>query len=330
MKEKKNILILLAMFLLCMLFINAACGPPAMLQKSKEDKKMQRLRWALKELRFVAYSPSQFNPLPREFTPATEQTIQADLETLRPYFDGLITYSCNRAQGMDKIIPIAAKLQYKAVMMGIWNITSEDEINTAIRLAKEYPSLVVAVIVGNEGILRGPRNGYDYPTLEAAINKVREALPDVAVSTSEPIHEYGDEDLLSLTDFHAPNIHPWFAGGERRRDYRAAVDWVKDWVESLQEVSDKPLLVHETGLPSGPEPHASPELQKTFWHTLFTEMSNTKNYGIAFFEAFDAGEWKMETNPSDIPEVEISWGAFTNDRKPKPVVEVLPKVKQTL
>lgn len=291
---------------------------------------MAQLRWALKEVRFVAYSPSKFNPLLNELKqvtePATESTILADLKTLRPYFDGLITYSCNSAQGLDKIIPIAAELRYKAVMLGIWNITSEEEIATAVHLTKEYPSLVIAIIVGNEGITRGPR-GYDYQTLEAAINSVKEALPDIAISTSEPIHEYGNEDLRRITDFHSPNIHPWYAGDERRRDYRDAVDWVKNWVRRLHDVSDKPILVHETGSPSGPEPQASPELQKNFWETLYAEMPNTESYGIAFFEAFDAGEWKMKTNPSEPPEAEINWGAFTNDRDPKPVVKMLPKAK---
>ncbi|MFQ6116329.1 MAG: hypothetical protein ACE5NG_19905 [bacterium] len=323
MKETRNMLNILSVIsLLCMIFIDAACVP-----QETEDKKMERLRRALKEVRFVAYGPSQYNPLPQEFMPANELTILTDLQILRPYFDGLILYSCNSAHGLEKIVPIAATLKYRAVIMGIWNITSEDEIATAIRLAKEYPLLIVAIIVGNEGILRGPRGGYDYPTLEAAIKKVREALPNVALSTSEPIIDYGDEDLRRITDFHAPNIHPWFAGTERRRNYRAAVDWVKSWVKSLQKVSDKSILVHETGLPSGPEPYASPELQKNFWETLFAEMPNTESCGIAFFEGFDAGEWKMKTNPSDISEVEIHWGAFTNDRNPKPIVKVLPKVK---
>jgi exo-beta-1,3-glucanase (GH17 family) len=205
--------------------------------------------------------------------------------------------------------------------VGIWNITSDEEIATAIRLAREYPGLVVAVIVGNEGLLFGR---YDTAMLETAIQRVRAALPKVAISTSEPIGEYGDRDLLRMTDFHAPNIHPWFAGEERRKNVRAAVDYVKERVKALQSVSDKPILLHETGLPSGPEPHVTPDHQAEFWRLLFAELPNTRRCNVAFFEAFDAGEWKNTTNPSDVP-VETHWGAFTNDRQPKAVVKVLPK-----
>ncbi len=314
-----------ALFLTFFLFLSAIVfGNPL-----ESMNKMERLRWAFKNVRFVSYSPSIFNPLPGEFIPASESTILEDLATLRPYFDGLITYSCNSEQGGDKVCPIAAKLQYKAVVLGIWNIKSDEEVATAIRLAKEYPSLVNAVIVGNEGITRGPRSGYDYENLELAINKVREVLPNVAISTSEPIFEYGDEGLLGMVDFHAPNIHPWFSGTERRSDYIAAVDWVKSWVDRLQSASDKPLLVHETGLPSGPEPLANSELQLNFWKKLYAEVPNTESCGVAFWEAYNAGPWKMKTNPSDASQIEVNWGMFTNpltdgSRNPKPVLEALP------
>lgn len=319
MRETKYVL------LLAILAISLICAYTHAHDSQETPSKLVRLSSAFKEVRFVSYTSSRFSPLPDGFVPAAEPTILEDLKTLRPYFDGLITYSCDSSQGVDKVIPIAAKLQYKAAIIGIWDIRSEEELDTAINLAREYPALIVGVIVGNEGITRGPRLGYDYPALESAIRKVRRALPYVAVSTSEPIGEYGDEDLLRIVDFHSPNIHPWFAGTERRRNPRLAVDYVKRWIERLRAVSDKPCLLHEAGLPSGPEPHASPGLQRDFWGMLFAELPNTGFFNAPFWEAFDAGDWKTKTNPSDISEVESRWGGFENlTRNPKPVVEVLP------
>lgn len=291
-------------------------------EEKASEEGVKRLQRALKEVRFVAYGPTKYNPLPDQKMPASAETIREDLRVLRPYFDGLITYGSSPGEGIDQVVPLAATLHYKAVAVGIWDITSDEEIATAIRLAREYPAWVVAVIVGNEGLLFGR---YDTARLERAIQRVRAALPHVAISTSEPIGEYGDQDLLRMTDFHAPNIHPWFAGEERRQDVRAAVDYVKERLKALQSVSAKPILLHETGLPSGPEPHATPARQAEFWRILFAELPNTKRRNVAFFEAFDAGEWKNRTNPSDVP-VETHWGAFTNDRQPKAVVKVLPKV----
>lgn len=285
--------------------------------------KTERLRRTFKRVRFVAYGPTKYNPLPNQKQPASRETIRKDLQVLRPYFDGLVTYSCSPGEGLDQVVPVAASLHYKAVILGIWDITSEEEVATAIRLTQEYPALVVALIVGNEGILF---RRYDFSTLKHALARLRAALPEVALSTSEPISEYGDPDLLDITDFHAPNIHPWFAGEERRQNVRAAVDYVKERVKALRSISDEPILVHETGLPSGPLPYATPECQSQFWKTLLSELPNTEEQNIVFFEAFDAGEWKNQTNPSDIP-VETHWGAFTNDREPKAVVSILPRVQ---
>jgi exo-beta-1,3-glucanase (GH17 family) len=284
--------------------------------------KMSALQQALRDVRFVAYNPTQFNPLPEERVVATDETILADLRVLRPDFDGLITYSSHPDLGLDRVVEIASRLDYRAVILGIYDIHSQAEIQTAVKLSGNFPNLVVGILIGNEGITMGL---YNIDQLTAAFSRLRELLPSMPLSTSEPIHVYANQTLIDIADFHTPNIHWWFSGGDRL-DYEAGVGWVRDRIGELQARSDKPILVKEAALPSGPAPFATPEIQRDFF-ALLLETENTETLAIAFFEAYDAGEWKTRTNPSDTAAVEQHWGAFTNDRRPKPVVEILPKPK---
>jgi exo-beta-1,3-glucanase (GH17 family) len=300
------------------------CGPSTQeLPKETDRDGMGKLKHSLRDVRFVAYSPTVFNPLPDQRVPATAETIRTDLEVLGHYFDGLIIYSCITELGMDKVVPIAQKLGYRAIILGIWNITSQAEIQTAVDLVRSHPDLIVGLIVGNEGLTMGH---YDWEDIEVAVPHLRSLLPGLPLSTSEPIGAYGDIDLLDIVDFHTPNIHWWFSGDDRR-DYQGAVKWLQDRIAAIQSFSEKPILVKEASLPSGPAPHASEEIQMNFWKTLLETIENTETLAIAFFEAYDAGDWKTITNPSDVSAVEKNWGAFTNDRQPKPVVDVLPKIR---
>lgn len=281
---------------------------------------MERLQTAIQKDRCVAYTPLEYCPLAGSFTNATAQSIRTDLSVLKPYFNLLVTYSCNPDHGLDQVVPVAAELEMR-VVLGIWDVRSVREIEAAVSVTRRHSNTVVGIIVGNETQLRGETWG----NLESAIRLVRAALPDVPVSTSEPISSYGDDDLRAIVDFHAP-ICMWIFQGGNRLDAKAAVGWTKERINSLRELPNggKPILIKEHGLPSGPDPF-TPDIQKQYWEMWQKEMPNTEDHTANVFEAYDLW-WKPKTNPSDLGATEAFWGAWDGQRQPKVVVMALPKL----
>jgi len=309
--------ILTCILIFGLLISQIACGPPPDNSPAENTTSPDKLLETIRNVRFICYSPTHFDPNPNHKIIPTKESIQADLRVLRPYFDGLITYGLNN--GLEQIPAIAEEMAYRAIILGIWDIQSETEVNKAIHLAKEHPKLIVAICVGNEGLLA---NRYDFQTLETVMNQIRQLLPSIYVVTSEPIHSYGDSDLRRLGDFHFPIIHPVFSGGDKS-DPVAAAHWVFGRVEALRSYSQKYILVKESGLPSAGHPDCSPQRQATFWRTLLAGSIGTPNVGYSAFEAYDLS-WKARDTGS---EIEAHWGFWDANREPKPVVEEFKKLR---
>lgn len=285
---------------------------------------MDRLKQAFRATAFVCYTPSEMDPRPGHLKPATDLGIRADLQTLHPYFSGIVTYSCSAEQGMDRIVPLAERQGFQ-VILGVWDVKSVTELETAVRLARSYPKTVIAVIIGNETQLSGRA---DWASLEAAIRLVRAALPGMPLSTSEPISSYGNPDLRRIVDFHSPIAHWIFQGGDSQ-DVGQAIQWARRRIAALQSQTEggKPILIKESGLPSGPAPF-SPELQEQYWKTWRAGNPNTAQCATSFWEAFDA-PWKTETNPSQLTATEAHWGGWDEKRLPKRVIQSLPRRPET-
>ena len=136
-------------------------------------------------VRFVAYQPTGLQMVDGRATHADESSIAADLTVLRSRFDGLITYGA--LHGAERVPDVAARLGFKAVILGVWDVANEQEISNAIAAWTRHPRLVVGASLGNEVVFdqRG-----DFKTLEGAIDKVRAKAPGLALSTTEPFHVY--------------------------------------------------------------------------------------------------------------------------------------------
>jgi exo-beta-1,3-glucanase (GH17 family) len=276
----------------------------------------------------VAFNPSTFDPRKKvEDKEAFRASVRADLEALRPAFDGLVFYAFNK-----DITPVvmkeAQKLRYRGVLLAVWDVTSEAELKGVIDLAKEYAGeLAIAICIGNEGV---NFNRYKPEELTAALKRVTELLgkhrSQIPLTTSEPFGQYGQELFLEFGDFLAPNIHPVFD----RKDLGAkqAAEYTRERAIALAETAGKPVLVKETGFPHGGdvEKQFTPEKQEQFWAAYLREgrlAKLPKHQGgwISFaagFEAFDM-PWKVEE--TKIP-IEGSWGLLAADRKPYPAFSV--------
>jgi len=285
-----------------------AARPKRLLQRAE-----QHLADLFTRLCWIAYSPTNFDPTTTPIRWPSEDDVHEDLRVLRNAgFNGLVTYSSNyTSQGTpDQTLDIprlAQEAGFEGMIVGAWDPTDENELRVAEQ-ASQYP-VVVGYSVGNEGLdVR-----YDLETLVSAMERLRRTTGK-PVSTTEQVHDYYENSpLWTIADWIFPNAHPYFAG---YRDPQEAVEWTEKAFETLDSVSNKPLIFKEVGLPSGGDFDLN-ESRQAQYYQLLRETSVT----YVVFEAFDA-PWKHLGRPKSDgtypwPDPEPHWGIFTSDRTPK-------------
>ncbi|MEQ8326228.1 MAG: hypothetical protein RIE84_01705 [Parvibaculum sp.] len=289
---------------------------------------LARLQDAMAEGRFVAYQPTELKVWEGNPVQASEVSIRADLEALRPWFDSLVTYGSH--SGAELIPGIAKKLGFRAVVMGVWNPADDREVENAVAAWKAHPDIVAGVSLGNEMVLSGRGTWAD---LEKAIGKFRDRAPGLPLTVTEPFATYLDGadavPVLAKLDFLAVNVHPvfekWFADAPPF-----------NWADFVKQVTSRlaaerfcgPILVKETGIPTAPEEEGfTPQAQKAFFEELAKQMPPSRDLAFAYFSAFDA-PWRVydESAVAGHHPEEAHWGLFTEDREPKPVMEAVPEL----
>ncbi|AMV17348.1 exo-beta-1,3-glucanase [Planctomyces sp. SH-PL14] len=271
----------------------------------------------------IAYTPAELDPRNAANQRALKtSSVRADLEALRPAFDGLILYGYHEAC-TPRILAVAKDLKYRAVLLAIWDPRSQDEVDGVADLANTFAGdMAVGVLIGNEGLTF---NRYEEEDLFIAARRLRAKLPvGIPYSTSEPLVGYQRESLVDFGDFLAPNIHPVF--DRPNMAAKEAAEWVHQEAAALARRSDRPVLVKETGFPHAGRNKYTPELQADFWREYTapgllarsgTGAGAWRYHGVSF-EAFDL-PWKSEESKLDI---EKSWGMLNPQRQPYPAFDV--------
>jgi exo-beta-1,3-glucanase (GH17 family) len=287
-----------------------------------------QLRLMMAEGRFVAYQPTALQVVKGVLTQVSESSIERDLRTLRPWFNGLITYGSSN--GADRIADVAARLGYRAVIVGVWDINNSSEINAAVAAAKRQPKLVVGISLGNERVYARETNP---SALAQAINQLRQQASQLAITTTEPFHillEPTAQPLIAASDFMLVNIHPVFEPWFRTAPDANAVEFVTRVVDKLQRLACGPVLVKETGVPTAPSSLGyTPVRQASFFAAMRQYFSTNSLQAFAYFSAFDA-PWRVNDVspvPGPHPE-EAHWGLFDAQRLPKPVMRAIPPLQR--
>jgi len=277
--------------------------------------------------RFISYTPRSFSLVGGQVVSATEIGIRTDLKLLRPFFDGIITYSANN--GLELAPKIARALGYRAIIVGIWDPNSEREITNLLAAVKQYPTLITAVIVGNEGIYS---KRYRPEDVQTAIRRIHQEFPTLPATTSEPFSLYFKPEFADFFHSHdlvMPNIHPVFEKWFTPSAPTQGVEMVLQVAEQFKKTYQHPLLIKETGMPSGQTTHGfSATRQALFWAELFRRFPISDKQSFSCFEAFD-GPWKPAEMANNFPGEhgdEAFWGFFTATGQGKAVVEVLPRL----
>lgn len=267
-------------------------------------KANRTLRDKLLEPRYIAYSPTNWNPEDPKAVFPSDESIRQDLQVLRRVgFDGLVTYGGNVSVAVPRV---AEQIGFRGILLGVWDPNDSTEMEK-VKLAARS-ALVVGIIVGNEGLMF---NRYNLEALKRAMNEMKRATGK-PVSTTEVIESYmTNKALIEESDFLAPNAHPFFHGNEMKQPSRA-VEWTSAAYRELAQLArGKPLLFKEVGLPTDGDVGLSEENQAKYYALLMET-----DIKFVFFEAFDC-PWKSSEG------VEAHWGLFRADRSPKSVARVV-------
>jgi exo-beta-1,3-glucanase (GH17 family) len=271
----------------------------------------------------VAYTPSQLDPRQEgNQRKLATSSIRADLEALRPAFDGLILYGYHEAC-TPRILAVARDLKFRAVLLGVWDPKSAAEVDGVAALVRQFQGdFALGVLLGNEGITF---KRYEPDDVRIAAARLRTGIPRTTpVSTSEPLAGYGSAFVRDFGDFLAPNIHPVFDRPQLGPDPAAA--WAREQAARLARQAKKPVLLKETGFPNGGKGAYTPASQRAFWSAylkpgLLARPADSPEvwafHGVAF-EAFDL-PWKAAESKLA---VEKSWGLFSAKREPYPALAV--------
>lgn len=258
------------------------------------------------KLHCVSYSPfrGSQSPLGPEVSVDPRQ-IDEDLAQLKHVTDCVRTYSVD--YGLDQIAEIAKRHGIK-VLQGLWlsNLPERSrwQVATAIALAKRFPDVIAAVIVGNEVLLRG----------EMAAPELMRTIREVKSQVSMPV-SYADvwefwlrnRDVASVVDFITIHILPyWEDFPIPARDAAAHVDAIRAQV--VAAFPGKEVFVGEFGWPSAGRMREgalpSPVNQARTMHEVL-EHAKRENYRVNLIEAYDQ-PWKRQLEGT----VGGHWGLF--------------------
>jgi glucan 1,3-beta-glucosidase len=219
--------------------------------------------------------------------------IDEDLTLLSRYTDCVRTYSVE--YGQDQIAGIAQRHGMK-VLQGLWlsnhAAKNQQQIATVIALAKKYPDVIRAIIVGNEVLLRG----------DLSVTDLESAIREVKAQVSQPV-TYADvwefwlrySDLQNFVDFVTIHILPYWEDYPLPASLAAAhVDDIRKKV--VAAIPNKEIMIGEVGWPSAGRMREgalpSPANQARVIEETVA-LAQRENFRVNVIEAFDQS-WKRQ------------------------------------
>ena len=263
------------------------------------------------KLHCISYAPfrGKQNPFGPD-VPIDPRQIEEDLAQLKQITDCVRTYSTDH--GLDQIPEIARRHGIK-VMQGLWLSSRPDltrkQIETGIALAKRYPDVITAIVVGNEVLLRGEMGA---PELARTIREVKAQVPMPV--TYADVWEFWlrNRELAAAVDFITIHILPyWEDFPIPAEDAARHVDAIRRQV--VAAFPGREIFLGEFGWPSAGRMREgalpSPANQaRTVQEVL--ALAKRENYRVNLIEAYDQ-PWKRQLEGT----VGGHWGLYDAYRR---------------
>jgi exo-beta-1,3-glucanase (GH17 family) len=263
------------------------------------------------KLQCVSYAPFRDTQTP--LVPTTQisaEQIAQDLAQLAKITDCVRTYSIEN--GLDQVPGLAAKVGLK-VIQGIWlssnRLKNLAQVSIAVRLTKEYPGVITALVVGNEVLLRGEMTTSD---LAANIRSVK-AQVTVPVTYAD-VWEFWlrNREVYEAVDFVTIHILPYW------EDIPVKAKFAASHVEQIRErmavaFPGKEILIGETGWPSegrmreGALPSRSNQARVV---SEILSLAKAQKFRVNLIEAYDQ-PWKRQLEGT----VGGYWGLIDADQR---------------
>jgi exo-beta-1,3-glucanase (GH17 family) len=257
----------------------------------------------------VSYAPfrNQQSPWNSTIIISPEQ-IAEDLAQLSKISRCIRTYSVEN--GLDKVPELASRVGL-TVILGVWigrdRVKNALVIDTAMSVAEQYPSVVTAMMVGSEVLLRG----------EMLASDLREIIRSVKARVNTPV-SYADvlefwlrhPEVRDDVDFVTVHVQPYWENLPVRAEDAAA--HVNDIRKQLTlAFPDKEILIGETGWPSKGRMRdgALPSrINQARFVSGILDLARQENFRVSLFEAYDE-PWKRQWEGT----MGANWGLFDGE-----------------
>ncbi|MEO1535321.1 MAG: glycosyl hydrolase family 17 protein [Planctomycetota bacterium] len=203
---------------------------------------------------------------------------------------------------------------------------NREEVETAIRLANEFPSVVHSINVGNETQVWWSGHRVRQDVLIGYIREAREATT-VPVTTFDDFNFWNKPEAKAVAD--EVDVIGWHAYAMwNEQPLENALTWTREKLDEARSIYPDAVIVHgETGWATSVDPNAEPENwlitgtpgereQELFYRT-YTSWAADAKLPHFYFSAFDEN-WKGGDSPT---EVEKHWGLYFSDRTPKLAID---------
>jgi hypothetical protein len=208
---------------------------------------------------------------------------------------------------LDKVPELASKVGLK-VLLGVWigngRLKNALLIDTAISLARDYPGVIKAIIVGNEVLLHGDMTPSDLRELIRSV-KARVNVPVTYADVWEYWLRY--REVAEDVDFVTIHVLPYWEDFPVRAEGAAAhVAAIRKRVALA--FPGKEILIGETGWPSMGRMREGALPSRTDQARVVSEIldiAKRENFHVNVIEAYDA-PWKRQWEGT----VGGNWGLF--------------------
>lgn len=259
----------------------------------------------------VSYAPFRSHQTPwNSALIISPEQIASDLVELSKISKCVRTYSVEN--GLDKVPELASRVGLK-VILGVWIGRNRHKnavlIDEAISLARQYPEVITAIVVGNEVLLRGEMTASDLREIIRSV-KTRVDIPVTYADVWEFWLRY--REVSHDVDFVTIHILPyWEDFPVRAEDAAAHVDAIRNRMTIA--FPGKEILIGETGWPSKGRmrDRALPSrINQARFNSEILDRAKQENFRVILFEAYDE-PWKRQWEGT----VGGYWGLYDADHR---------------
>ncbi|MEQ9459884.1 MAG: glycosyl hydrolase family 17 protein [Phycisphaeraceae bacterium] len=287
----------------------------------------------------ICYGPHRDGQSPDGLQPTPDQVLE-DLHIITRHWNMLRMYGARGATETSLQLIREHDLPLK-VVVGAWIATetsldeggnpletfpetianNQAEVQTAIRLANQYPDIVAAVTIGNETQVDWSFHPVQLPVL---INYIRHARAHTSapVSTADVSTYWATPESKPLADeldFIMTHIYAMW----NKQSLDTALDWTRDqYNQGTTTHPDHQFVIGEAGWATtsrkaGEEGElitgVASEANQTTFYREFVDWTTAEKIPNFFFQAFDE-KWKGDEHADG---AEKHWGLYFSNRTPK-------------